>query len=407
MTADQTARHSGWRGYRAVLHQGRARRLMFYGFVARLREGGIGLALVLMTQDATGSFALAGGVSAAYYLCGAVSRPVQGRYIDRYGHRQVLALTAIANAILLATVAAVAANDGASWLLIAVTALAGASAPAVSAALRALWPTILATEVHDAAYALDSLLYEVAIVIGPLAVGLISSTLTPLWAVIAVSTVGLAGTLGVAVVPTDHARPRRDSGAAPRPGLLDARFRSLVAVAFLVGIAEGPLVVAMTAAAVRDHASSASGPLVSALAVGSVLGMLFYGMRTWKATPPTRLIRYSIGLTFALSLLAASTASKAVVAVAVAAVLVGLALGPTITTVALCVNIAAPDGALAEAFAWISFATPCGAAAAQALAGALIAGPGPPWGVLLGVLGAGVAALFATAARRQQLATPA
>lgn len=400
MRVNRSGQGSRWRGYQAVLGQPRARRLMLWGFVARLREGGIGLALVLMARHATGSFAAAGAVSAAFYLSAAIMRPVQGRWMDRRGHRQVLSITAAANTVLLAAAAAIA-GDVPAWLLIVVTASAGASMPATSSALRALWPTILAADVRDTAYALDSLLYELAIVIGPALVGVISTTGQPAWAVTAVAGTGLVGTLNVALVPGGHDRRQHNSTTAPHRGVLDARFRTLVAVAFLVGAAEGPLTVAITAAAVRDHVSAASGLLVSALATGSVLGMLLYGMRTWTSAPPTRLVGYTIALTAGLLVLTAATATTAAAAVALAAILVGLALGPTITTIALFVNIAAHPGRLAEAFAWTSFATPCGAAAAQALSGILVTGPGPAFGILAGAVGAALAAAFALLARRQ------
>jgi CGNR zinc finger len=56
-------------------------------------------------------------------------------------------------------------------------------------------------------------------------------------------------------------------------------------------------------------------------------------------------------------------------------------------------RIRAPPQAITEVFAWISFATPCGGAAGQALAGTLAAGPGPRWGFIESAVGAGLADL--------------
>lgn len=397
--ANRADRRPGWRGYRAVLGHRRARRLMVWGFIARLREGGIGLALILTVRHATGSFAVAGAASAAFYLSAAMMRPVQGRWIDRRGHRQVLAITAIASTLVLAVDGAVA-GQAPTWLLILVTAAAGVSMPAVSAALRAIWPTLLDAEDRDAAYALDSLLYELAIVLGPVLVGLIATTGRPGAAMITVAGVGMAGTLGVALTP---ARPgqRQDSATAARGTVLDTQFRSLIVVAFLVGTAEGPLILTITAAATGDHATAASGPLVATLAVGNVLGMLFYGAHTWKSTPPTRLVNYTLTLTGMLLVLGAAALGTTPITIGIAALLVGLALGPTITTISLFVSAVSQPERLAEAFAWISFATPSGAAASQALAGVLIAGTTPAVGMLQAAAGGALAALFALHARRQ------
>jgi MFS family permease len=370
---------------------------MVYGFVARLREGGIGLALVLLTRHATGSFAIAGGVSAAFYLCSAAMRPVQGRWMDRVGHRRVLTIAAVLNSLLLFAIAAVAAERS-GWLLVLAAAPAGASMPAVSATLRALWPSV-APDHRDTAYALDSLLYELAIVIGPVLVGLISTALLPSLAVTLLATVGLVGTLGVARTSGSRAAGQRH-GHRKRTSPLTAGVRKLLTIAFFVGLAEGPLTVSLTAAATRDDLVAASGPLISALAAGSVLGVLFYGARSWKMKPPARLATYTTMLTAALLALAAAASSVA--ALAPAAIVVGVALAPAITSIAICVNTSAPPQAMAEAFAWVSFATPCGAAAAQALAGTLAAGPGPRWGFIEGAAGASLAAVLATTTWRQQ-----
>jgi hypothetical protein len=197
-------------------------------------------------------------------------------------------------------------------------------------------------------------------------VGLIGTALAPALAVMLLAVVGLIGTLGVAKASGPHAaQPRTVDGK--RTSALTSGVRILLTVAFFVGIAEGPLTVSFTAAATRNDMAAASGPLISALALGSVLGALFYGARSWRMRPPARLAAHTTMLTAALLILAAATTSVA--ALAPAAVVVGLALAPAITSIAICVNTSAPSEAMAEAFAWISFATPCGAAAAQALAG--------------------------------------
>ena len=397
MTAEPAGHPTGLAAYRALLGRAQVRQLMVYGFVARLREGGIGLALVLLTRHATGSFAMAGAVSATFYLCSAVTRPIQGRWMDRVGHRRVLTTMAVLNSLSLFATAAVA-TERSGWLLVSAAAPAGASMPAVSATLRALWPSV-APEHGDTAYALDSLLYELAIVIGPVLVGLISAVLIPALAVMLLAVVGFVGTLGVARASGPRAsHPRHVDRKRTSP--LTAGVRRLIMIAFFVGVAEGPLTVSLTAAATRDDLAVASGPLISALAVGSVLGALFYGARSWKLQPPARLAIYTTMLTATLLVLAAAAAS--VLALVPAAILVGLALAPAITSIAICVNASAPQQAIAEAFAWISFATPCGAAAAEALAGTLAAGPGPRWGFIEGAAGASAAALVATTTWHQQ-----
>jgi MFS family permease len=393
---------TGLAAYRAILRRGQVRRLMVSGLVARLREGGIGLALILLAHHATGSYAIAGGVSATFYLCSAVMRPVQGRWMDRIGNRQVLTTMAVLNCLLLCATTA-AALERTGWLLAAVAAPAGASMPAVSATLRALWPAVVPDH-QNSAFALDSLLYELAIVIGPVLAGLTSTAATPGLAVLLLAVIGLAGTLGVARASgARDARPQHQDRTRISP--LTAAVRRLLAIAFFVGVAEGPLTVSLTAAATRDGLAAASGPLISAIAVGSVMGALVYGARSWTMQPPARLAAFTIMLAAALLALAAGAAS--IIALALAAIVVGLALAPAVTSIALGVSDTAPPQAITEAFAWISFATPCGGAAGQALAGTLAAGPGPRWGFIEAAAGASIAAVLAAAAWHGRATRPA
>jgi MFS family permease len=382
--------------YRRAVGVPQARRLMMCGFVGRLREGGIGLALVLLVRHGGGSFTFAGLVGAVFLLAAASCRPLQGRWMDQTSHHRVLVATSALNSALLVMIAVVATVNVGRFALLVAVAVAGASLPALSATMRALWPLVLPGEA-DAAFALDSLLYELAIVIGPALVGLISTILNPAVAVVVLAIVGLGGTLGVAMAPASRVtRPPQSNHGRASP--LTPSIRRLLSIAFFFGFAVGPITVSLTAIATEHHASKVSGPLISALALGSMLGALHYGAHAWKLSLPTRLSAYAGALTIGLVVLAATATNLLVIAPEL--VVAGIALAPTITILAVCVNEMAPNGTVTETFAWISFATPCGSAAAQALAGVLAAGPGPRWGLLESAIGAGAATAIAMLSRR-------
>lgn len=78
---------------------------------------------------------------------------------------------------LLALAMAISLHAGAG-LLIALAGLVGLSLPAFSAALRALWPT-MAPALVDLAYALDTLLYELSLIMSPALVGLLAALASP------------------------------------------------------------------------------------------------------------------------------------------------------------------------------------------------------------------------------------
>ncbi|MGE5719155.1 MAG: MFS transporter, partial [Nocardioidaceae bacterium] len=71
--------------YRRVLAVPGARAFSLTGLVARLPISMVSLGIVILVSSSTGSYALAGGVAAAYLVGNAVFAVVQGRMVDRLG----------------------------------------------------------------------------------------------------------------------------------------------------------------------------------------------------------------------------------------------------------------------------------------------------------------------------------
>ena len=356
-----------------VLETREARRVAAGGLVGRFREGGTGLALILAVRGTHGSFAAAGAASAAYLVAAAACRPLHGRWVDRAGSRIPLLGGSALNSLTLVIVAAAAWREAAGWMLIALSALAGVTLPALSATMRALWPR-LAPDAGEHAYALDTLSYELSLIASPALVGGLAVAASPPLALIVISALGLIGTSVVATAPVAGALDRERTGdGGGSSGLTDA-VRSLIALSFFVGAAEGSMTVLAPGVASAHHDHAVSGLLLSILSVGSLLGVLAYGSVSDRGTLPRRLIAGTGGLTIACVLLA--TFGSTLAGFAETAVLVGLMLSPTLTAGFVAIRLAAAAGALTEAFTWASFAAAGGAAASQALAGALIAGPG-------------------------------
>ena len=65
------------------------------GLVARLPISMVGLGIVLMVSAATGSYGIAGAVSAAFMIANAGFAILQGRLLDRLGQRRVLAVASV------------------------------------------------------------------------------------------------------------------------------------------------------------------------------------------------------------------------------------------------------------------------------------------------------------------------
>jgi MFS family permease len=103
--------------------------------LGRLPIGLTGLAILLLAQTSSGSFAQGGAAAACYVVGLAAIAPCLGRAIDRYGPRRILIGTGVLfPAALIALVFAVDARS-AAWTL-ALAGGAGASFPPITVCVR-------------------------------------------------------------------------------------------------------------------------------------------------------------------------------------------------------------------------------------------------------------------------------
>ena len=353
-----------------VLETRDARQAALGGLVGRFREAGTGLALILATRGGHASFAVAGLASAAYLAGEAVARPAHGRWVDRSGPRVALLVGSTLNALLLLGVAVAAWRGGSPWLIVALGVAVGVTLPALSAALRAMWPQLAPGEIEPA-YALDTLGYELSLIASPALVGVIAVAASPALAVVVIAVLGMAGSVAVATVGPGRSRPEHHPGARPpisRPVLL------LIAISLLVGAAEGAMTVLAPGVASAHHDHGASGLLLATFSAGSLLGAVAYSAVGRRGSLAERLVAATGALTAGFALLA--LLGTGVAGFALLAALVGVALSPALTIGFVALREVAAAETLTEAFTWASFAAAAGASGSQALAGVLISGPG-------------------------------
>src|SRR5215211_2174000 len=83
--------------YAQILRKRRVQGVVGSAAIAGLNVGAP-LAIVLMVQRETGSFAEAGAITGAIAIASAIAGPVQGRLIDRFGQTRTLIPLAFAGA---------------------------------------------------------------------------------------------------------------------------------------------------------------------------------------------------------------------------------------------------------------------------------------------------------------------
>lgn len=288
-------------------------------FLSATALGMLSLTLVLCAHRWTGSTALAGVASGLFSLGNAVGLVVQGHLLDRYPVRRVVIGAGVTcGATLLGLVAAGLARWPVGWVLL-LSWLTGVSVPAVTAAVRAWLPTVLAsTDLRDAAYALLAVVFQSALAAGPVLVSLCVLVVGPEPAVGAAGMLILVAVLVYAVRSPDPGRLRVSrSGGRAHP--FAQGLGLVLAVAALSGAGFGTVLVALPSIEADQGRPGLSGLLLGAIALGELVGALAYGARRWPGSRRRH-------LTFALPAAAAAYGSAAVLADLTSALVAGLFL---------------------------------------------------------------------------------
>ena len=159
---------AGARRYAALLALPGARRPVIASAIGSMPIGMFGLAVLLLAQDATGSFAIAGRVVGAFGIGNALGAVAQGRLMDRLGQTRVLRTAAVAHALACAALVVVAHEGAATGWLYASAVLGGLALPQLPAAMRSLWSVLARDqEQRETAYAMVSIVFEIAVLTAP------------------------------------------------------------------------------------------------------------------------------------------------------------------------------------------------------------------------------------------------
>lgn len=376
--------------------------LFLAGLLARLPLQMYSLAVLLLVRDRTGSYATAGAVTAAAAVGYAAAAPVQGRLVDRYGQTAPLTIAALVSATAFGGFLGAAAAGAGGVVLAPLAAAAGAALPPVAAAQRSLWTVVLADPgVRQTALAVDSMVLDVGLIVGPLVVGAVAVAASPAVALAVTATMLLFGTLWFArLEPSRRQEGARRAGDMVGP-LRSAGIRTLVVGAALTGVVLGAVRVGFVAVAEDHGAPGLGGVLIAMFGIGSLAGGLVYGARSWPGEPARRWI-VLLGC-YAVGLAALAAVSWSLPLVAVLALVAGSVLTPQVVTEFELIPACAPPAMVTEAYAWGITATFAGDALGSALGGALVE-QGSRLPLVAGAASATLAALVAWSRRRTLVA---
>ncbi len=341
------------------------------GLVARLPMSMVGLGIVLLVEAATGSYGLAGAVSATYVAAEAGFAILQGRLLDRLGQARVLVpvVLVFSAAVVLLMVSVQSDWPAVSTYLLA--AVGGAALPAAGSCVRARWSYALTGRPADlqTAFAFEAVVDESVFIAGPILVTVLATAIHPVVGLGTAVVAGLAGTTFLAAQrhtePPAHPRDR----AVVRGRLPWRTLGPLSVVTLALGSLFGAAEVVTVAFSEEQGNQAYAGPLLAVWALGSLLAGLVTGAIQWRTGPAGRLRLGALGM-FAAMLPLPFIGSVPVMALFL--LVGGFAIAPSLIAATSLVEQVVPPSRLTEGMAFIHTGIVAGVAPGAALAGVIV-----------------------------------
>lgn len=383
--------------YRRVLARPGAFAFSSAALVARLPISMVGLGIVLLVEERTGSYGLAGTVAAVFVLAEAAFAVLHGRWVDHYGQARVLPLAiSVFGAGLALMMLAVEQGWARPWTYV-FAAVAGASLPQVGASVRTRWSHLL-DEPGDkqTAFALEAVLDEVVFVVGPVLVTLLATGWHPVAGLSVAVVSGVLGTFALAVQRRTEPPAGRASPTVERSPMPWRLVLPLALVCLTLGALFGAAEVTTVAFAEEQGARWVAGWLLAAWSFGSLVAGLVTGAVVWRSGPDVRLRWGSAAMALAMAPLAFVSS---VPLMAVVLLVGGLAIAPTLISAMTMVEQGVPSGRLTEGMAILHTGIVAGVAPGASIAGFVVDHHGASAAYAVALAGGVLGALAAQTAR--------
>jgi len=357
--------------YAALLQAPEVRQIFAASLVGRLPIGITGLAILILVQSNSGSFAQGGAATACYVAGLAAIAPALGRLIDRYGPRRILiACSMLFPAALVSLVTAVE-RGGPTWLTLSFATGAGACFPPITVCMRSYFKQRYGEDVLlGTAYSIESVLIELIFIVGPMLVAFFVAFASAAAAVWAAAACGCAGTLLFVRSPALRGwRIEPRSGPSLLGPLAEPGFVPLIAVVLCYSTAFGLMEIGITAYATENRDAALAGVLLGLMSAGSALGGIAYGSRSWH---------FPLARQFA-TMLAMMAAGLALLSLrwqpwpfALLSVFAGIVMAPALIIQSMLVARTTRSEHSTEAFTWSTSALLAGVGIGLAAGGGLL-----------------------------------
>ncbi|MER3009695.1 MFS transporter [Serratia nematodiphila] len=339
------------------------------GLIARLPISMTGIGIITMLSQVRGSYWLAGAVAATFAFSMALLAPQIARAADRYGQNRVLPYATGVSALALLLLLICTHYRAPDWTLFVFAALAGGM-PSISAMVRARWSEIYrGTPQLHTAFSFESVLDEVAFIVGPpIAVGL-SVALFPEVGPLAAALLLVAGVSAFAWQKSTQPPVYPRNNQRQRAILAMPSMQILVLALIALGTIVGTVDVISVAFAEQQGQPAAASIVLSVYAGGSCLAGLIFG----AIKLPSPLPRQFLYAAFATALTTLPLLwVHNVLTLAAAMFVAGLFFAPTMIVAMGLVERLVQPSRLTEGLTWMVTGLGIGVALGAALAGLAI-----------------------------------
>ena len=379
--------------YRYVLSLPGALLFSMTGLLARLPISMVSLGIVLLVSARTGSYAYAGGISAACIVATAVASPAQGRLADARGQRVMLLLVPTVFAIGMALLVWSVERDWPAPVPHLFAAVTGAALPQIGSLVRARWTYLLDERRRlNTAFAFEAVVDEVVFITGPVLVTFLATLIDPVTGLACAGLTGLIGGVALAVqtstAPPATSRNRRTA--------LHPMGWAMLAPLCLAAVGSGSMFGAgevVTVAFASEHGSrSAAGILLAIWASASLISGLIVGAIGPGGGPVRRFRVASLCLTVALVPL---VFVPSVLLAGVTLFLAGFAISPMLVAQMSLLEEAVPRERLTEGMSWFMMGMAAGVGGGGAISGWVVDHHGASAAYLVPIVSAALAAVVA------------
>ena len=346
--------------YSAVLRSPGMTRVILSQLLARFPFGMMTLGFVMHIEQMHKSYAIAGIALGAETIGAAISGPLLGRWLAKYGPRRLLISTAAFGALCMLAIGLFVLPP---IVIIALAFLVGLTSPPIQSATRTVYPTLVKKKDLETVYSLDATAQEVIWVVGPVLAALIASTAGTSVVVILMAVIQILGTSWFAFNPEiAKLKMPRAEGRMGNVLKVERVYINAIIGLLMVGSFSG-----VEVGAVAILSKPEAGVALAALSFGSILGGLFIANR-FKGEGA---LVYFLGL-IAVGYLGAFVLPANAITLSITFFIAGLGIAPAFGRLASMVANHIPISQAAEAYGWINTGQLVGYSAAAAIAGIAI-----------------------------------